>query len=143
MIEKYSKKKKTPPDQNAGLFNKYVGEHWNFNTTLMDKEWYADLEGKQLFDVDFDPFESIDNHFPYDEVSTKPVNPDRLFEHMRSFFLEAAKAIQYLGVRLKVEAILGDYVDVAEKNQFSLYDAEARPKEFPVLYDRIHLSNVP
>jgi hypothetical protein len=62
---------------------------------------------------------------------------------MTSFFLEAAKAIQYLGVRLQVEAILGDYVDAAEKIQFSLYDAEARPKEFPVLYDRIHLSNVP
>lgn len=71
------------------------------------------------------------------------MNPDRLFEHMKAFFLEAAKAIGYLGEKLKVEAILGDYVDVAEKIQFGLYDAEVRPKEFPILYDRIHLSNVP
>jgi hypothetical protein len=135
---------KNPKDREAiEAFKKHIGEHWHFNITLTDKEWYADLRGKEMFDVGFDPFESVNNHFPYDEVSNKPRNPDRLFEHMKPFFLDAAKAIGYLGDRLKVEAILGDYVDVAEKIEFGLFDTSTRPKEFPILYDRIHLSNVP
>jgi hypothetical protein len=138
MIQKYS----TSPRKNSKIFKKYLGENWHFNTTLMDKDWYADLQGKHMFDLGFNPFEAID-HFAYLEVQTKPNRPDRLFEHMKPFFLEAAKAIEYLGERLKVEAILGDYVDVAEKIQFGLYETVTRPKEFPILYDRIHLSNVP
>jgi hypothetical protein len=34
---------------------------------------------------------------------------------MKPFFLDAAAAIEYLGERLKIEAVLGDYVDFAEK----------------------------
>jgi hypothetical protein len=61
---------------------------------------------------------------------------------MKPFFLDAAAAFEYLGERLKIEAVLGDYVDFAEKVQFGLCDP-IRPEEFPVLYDRIHLSNIP
>jgi hypothetical protein len=139
-MERYSKKPKNHEAIQA--FKDHLIENWHFNTTLIDKEWFSDLQGKALFDVGYDPFESLD-HFPYDEVTSKPMKPDRLFEHMKPFFLDAAKAIEHLGERLKIEAVLGDYVDFAEKVQFGLYDPGARPAEFPVLYERIHLSNVP
>ncbi len=106
----------------------------------MDAQWIKDLDTQ---DVGFDPFASA-SHFPYDEeVSTKPKNPDRLYEHMAPFFIGAAKAIKHLGGRFKVEAVLGDYAEVAEKICFGLYSEDARPKQFPALFDRIHLSNVP
>ncbi|ESZ96903.1 hypothetical protein SBOR_2697 [Sclerotinia borealis F-4128] len=73
-----------------------------------------------------------------------------------SMLNDAAQSIKYLKGRLQVEAIHGDYVDVAEKLRFKLYRDEAssgspratvsniiRRKDFPVLYDRVHLSNVP
>jgi hypothetical protein len=139
LMERYSRKPKTHEAIQA--FKDHLTENWHFNTTLIDKEWFSDLQGKALFDVGYDPFESLD-HFPYDEVTSKPLRPDRLFEHMKPFFLDAAAAFEYLGERLKIEAVLGDYVDFAEKVQFGLCDP-IRPEEFPVLYDRIHLSNIP
>ena len=96
----------------------------------MDKEWFETTEGEREYDVGFDPFHSF-GHFPYDKVTTKPNRPDRLFKHMKPFFLDAARAIGYLGQRLKVEAVLGDYVEAAEKMQFGLYDDQTRPKGFP------------
>lgn len=67
-----------------------------------------------------------------------------------------ANALKHLTERVQVEAIVGDFVDTAESIRFGLYrdkddtatakspaTASTRPKEFPVLYDRIHLSNVP
>lgn len=86
---------------------------WYLNTTLMDKQWHDGL-GKDKFDVGFDPHQSI-RHFPYDEVSNKSKNPKSLFDHMTPFFVDVAKAIKYLSGRLKFEAILGDYADVAER----------------------------
>ena len=145
LLDKYSNE----PKANAQIFKRYLSEQWHFNTTLMDIEWYNDLP-REAFDVGFDPFEELDR-FPYDEVSTKPRNPDRLFDHIAPFFIDAAKAIKQLEGRFLVEAILGDYADVAEKIQFGLYKGTAvgggredlRPRDFPVLFDRIHLSNVP
>lgn len=141
LLDKYSNHPKT----NAQIFKDHLSKHWYFNTTLIDIEWYNNLP-REDFDVGFDPFEALD-HFPYDEVSTKPRNPDRLYDHMAPFFIDTAKAIKQLKGRLQVEAILGDYADVAEKIQFGLFKDMAGEdrcsKDFPVLFDRIHLSNVP
>jgi hypothetical protein len=147
LLEKYSKK----PKAHAEKFKKHVEEHWHFNVTLMDKQWYED-HGHEKFDIGFDPFELL-GHFAYDEVNSKPRNPERLHDHVAPFFVHAAKAIKQLEGRLQVEAILGDYIDVAEKIQFGLFDTEEigaqvdastfRPKNFPTLFDFIHLSNVP
>jgi hypothetical protein len=147
LVEKYSKK----PKAHAEKFKKHVEEHWHFNITLMDKQWYEDHDHDK-FDIGFDPFELL-GHFAYDEVDTKPRNPTRLFDHVAPFFVDAAQAITKLEGRLRVEAILGDYIDVAENIQFGLFDTEElspkdgastfRPKDFPTVFDFIHLSNVP
>ncbi|KAH6667869.1 hypothetical protein B0J14DRAFT_173776 [Halenospora varia] len=141
--EMVNKSSQTPVE----VFKEHIEENWHFNTTLMDATWYKDL--RQHFDVGFDPFESI-RHFPADEMVTKPKKPTRMFDHFAPFFMQAAKAVKFLGGRLQAEAFLGDYVDVAERLQFGLYSNEEdeddlphRPTSFPVLYDRVHLSNVP
>lgn len=67
---------------------------------------------------------------------------------MSPFCIDVSKAVRYLNGRLKVEAILDDYADVAERIHFSFYQDETnhgeayRPKRFPVLFDRIYLSNI-
>jgi hypothetical protein len=55
--------------------------------------------------------------------------------------MDTAKAINYLRDHMQVEAIVGDYVDIAEKLQFNLHDRFYQA--FPSRYDRIHLGNIP
>jgi hypothetical protein len=74
LMERYFRKPKTHEAIQA--FKDHLTENWHFNTTLIDKEWFTDLQGKALFDVGYGPCESLD-HFPYDEVTSKPLRPDR------------------------------------------------------------------
>ncbi|KAE8445338.1 hypothetical protein EG329_013460 [Mollisiaceae sp. DMI_Dod_QoI] len=144
LIEKHASRH----DQNFEVFRQHVETYWHWNTTLMDQDLYDHTveSPHDQFDVGFNPFEEY-NHFPYDEVSTKPKKSGRLFEHLAPFFADAAKALKQLGERLQVEAALGDYTVVAERLQYGLYEGqgakEIRPEHFPRLYDRVHLSNVP
>jgi hypothetical protein len=55
-MERYSRKPKTHEAIQA--FKDHLTENWHFNTTLIYKEWFSDLQGKALFDVGYDPFES-------------------------------------------------------------------------------------
>ncbi|KAH8665117.1 hypothetical protein BGZ60DRAFT_516386 [Tricladium varicosporioides] len=146
MLELISRNSNIPKVPMA-VFKGYVEENWHFNTTLVDTTWYKGLQPH--FDVGFDPFESV-RHFPVDKMISKPKNSTRLFDHFAPFFMQVAKAVKFLGGRLQIEAFLGDYVDVAERLQFGLYtndeaeeDWPYRPASFPVLYDRVHLGNVP
>lgn len=50
------------------------------------------LESKYMSDVGFNSFASI-GQFPCDKVATKTVSSDRLFEHMKRFFLEAGRQL--------------------------------------------------
>ena len=139
------------PKAKARVIREHVQRHWHWNTTLMDqescKEWYHDqMITQDPFDVGFSPFQFY-KQFPYHEVSNKPRSPDRLFDHMVPFFADAAQAIKHLGGRLQAEFVRGDYTVIAERLHFGLYEDVseecARPKDFPTIYDRIHLSNVP
>ncbi|KAF7879570.1 hypothetical protein EAF04_000765 [Stromatinia cepivora] len=145
------------PGNNAAIFKKHVRDNWNFNTTRMDLDWYDFLEDKHDLDLANDPFLELDHFAPVSKtLPTKVKNPTSLYDYIAPFFLDAANSIKYLRGRLQVEAVCEDYVDVAEKLRFGLYrdknssqSSEAaasdaiRCKSFPVLYDRIHLSNVP
>lgn len=147
------KKHSTKSEADVGIFTKHLRDNWHSNTTLIDVQYYNNLLARnqeQDFDVGFDPFQSL-VHFPADEMVTKPLKPTRLFDHMSPFFQEVANSIKFLGNRLQVEAILGDYVDVAEEIQMGFYSSvegddsagRFRPMGFPTHYDRVHLSNVP
>lgn len=145
------------PKTNAAKFKRHLQEHWNFNTTLVDVEWYDSLLDKSEFDIGTDAFSALESLGPeFETLPTKAKNPERLFDYFAPFFIDFAQSIKYLKGRLQVEAMHGDYVDVAEKLRFELYRDEdssvssetsistiIRRKDFPVLYDRIHLSNVP
>lgn len=127
----------------SDLFRDHLIKHWHFNTTLMDVSWYSDIP-RDEFDVGFDPFATLD-HFPSIDSPSKPKHPSQLYDHFAPFLIDVSSAIKHLDGRFQMEAVLGDYTDVAEKLQFGLYgdDNEGRPKDFPTAFERIHLSNVP
>jgi hypothetical protein len=150
LLQDYSNK----PKQHMAKFRKYLRDNWSFNTTLLDIDWYDALTDKNEYDIGFDPFQSL-GAFQDENLRTKLDKPSRLFHYFSPFFLDAANSIKQLRERLTVEATLGDLVDTAERIRFGLYDDpdvvkenckaadHVRPKTFPVLYDRIHLRNVP
>jgi hypothetical protein len=135
----------------------YLLEHWRVNTTMVDVEWYANLEDKSEIDFGHDPFEAATKFTDGKMNAQPPAKPECLYDYMATFFSAVADAIEKLDGRLEIEVFLGDCVDVAEQLRFGLFNDEAvtdseilsgdslevRPKHFPNRFDRIHLSNVP
>lgn len=142
------------PRANAPRFRDHICKYWEINTTLMDEDWYRDLQNKEHLDFGHDPYEAAERFT--DEVLVAK-NPEKLYDYMVPFFRETAKALVVLEGRLEVEIILGDCVDVAEQLRFGLFPTcgdptgengevsnfEVRPEHFPTSFNRIHLSNVP
>ncbi|TGO88327.1 hypothetical protein BPOR_0169g00060 [Botrytis porri] len=148
-----------PRGRESRLFVTHVmTDNWVFNQTLLDWDAHIDMGNPEprAF-VRFDPFDLFSRLW----VELTEELPPReehapIFTHIGPFFAEAASAIKSLDQRLKVEMVKGDYIDVAEKIHFGLhYDPTQsqalgtenigypRPKDFPSLYYRIVLSNVP
>ncbi|KUJ10969.1 uncharacterized protein LY89DRAFT_759958 [Mollisia scopiformis] len=87
------------------------------------------------------------------DMPTQPDFPNGLLEYLTPIFIDTAKAMKKLKGRFQIEAMVGDALDLCESLRFILYHDAAdpsataaigtRPKEFPVLFDRVHLSNIP
>ncbi|KAF7948361.1 uncharacterized protein EAE97_003772 [Botrytis byssoidea] len=148
-----------PRGREARLFMAHVmTNNWVFNPTQLDWDSHTDIgNGEPRVFLRFDPFNLVSRLWVELKEELPPTEQHlQLFEHIGPFFAEAAKAIKSLGNRLKVEMVKGDYIDVAERIHFGLhYDPTQsqalgngdigypRPKDFPSIYHRITLSNVP
>lgn len=136
--------KKVVPErpETSDDLTKHMWVNWNVNTTLFDAEHHS-ATGRDKLNLNFDPFDSVD-HFPF---PTEPKEPEILYDQFAPFFVAAAKSIKFLKGKFKVEVLYGNYANIVEKIQFGLYNisksGSTRPEEFPHLYDRVHLSNVP
>lgn len=135
--------------------NRYELKNWSLNPTMFDLDWHSvrDL-GNSTFGVPHDPFDLVNALACQEGMLPHRKKASRLFDHVAPFFEAAAKAIRKLGARLQVEVVLGDYIDVAERLDFDLYyDPNdfnertkldyLRPKDFPLHYDCISLSDLP
>ncbi|KAF7949019.1 hypothetical protein EAE96_008195 [Botrytis aclada] len=150
---------RNPRGKEAQLFMAHVmTDNWVFNPTQLDWGSYTAIGNQEpgVF-LRFDPFNLVARLWVelQEELPPKEEHP-HLFEHVAPFFWEAANAIKALGDRFKAEMIRGDYIDVAERIQFGLHrdptQSQAlgtgdigypRPKDYPSLYHRITLSNIP
>lgn len=98
-----------------------------------------------VWDVSFDPF-SIAEKF-YERVKIpQPENPTQIYDYFEPFFMHTAKAFGQLAKDIKIECNIDDCMAVLEEIRHApkvLAKDVARPEEFPILYDRIHLSNIP
>ncbi|KAF7937392.1 uncharacterized protein EAE98_001706 [Botrytis deweyae] len=148
-----------PRGRESRLFMTHVmTDDWVFNPTMLDWDAHIDIRNPEprAF-LRFDPFNLVSRLWVELKEELPPTEQyPHLFEHIAPFFAKAARAIKSLGSRLKVEIVKGDYIDVAERIHFGLhYDPTQsqaldtgdigypRPKDFPSLYHRISLSNVP
>lgn len=126
---------------------------WHVNVTFIDTETHIEGKLKSNFSdhICSDPFEVL-NSLKAGEGVTRP--NVTLYDFMSKFFAKIAGAIKRLGKRLQIEVIHGDIIGVCEAIQFGLYRTDdellkrtgkfgLRPKEFPDLCDRIHMSNCP
>ncbi|KAJ7578709.1 hypothetical protein C8J56DRAFT_968871 [Mycena floridula] len=117
------------------IHEKYIKPRWSINYTRLDKAWLMYRNHREQ-----DPFSGCKGLFPsaFEHLNVQAQNGS-LFDVSARFFSLAALGIGRLGESLKIELILGDGYDVMDKIRLKTL---ARP-DFPVLFDRIHASNVP
>jgi hypothetical protein len=86
-----------------------------------------------------------------------PQNPKCLYDYGAGYFLILASALIHLRDRLRVEPILGEMCETFEKMRLGLYtdrknkpvpgqtdsDQDNSAEDYPTVYNRVHLSNVP
>ncbi|KAM0151843.1 hypothetical protein ACHAQE_008348 [Botrytis cinerea] len=148
-----------PGGKRLRLFMTHVmTDNWVFNPTQLDWDSHTAIGNPEpgVF-LRFDPF-NLASRLRKELGEELPLadNISHLFEYVAPFFAKAASAIKYLGNRLKVEMVKGDYIDVAERIHFGLHydptESQARgtgttgyprPKDFSSLYHRVALSNIP
>jgi hypothetical protein len=159
LLEKFSGK----PKANAERFKDHLRKHWRVNTTLISPDWWDELDNKAEYDFSHDPFEAIDSFkrpsmetflLSLLDQSTETPTETSFYEFLAPFFANVADAIKVLQGRIQVEVLHDEFVDICEEIRFGVYpkehgrrtkaaDVELRPKNFPVTFDRIHMSNVP
>ena len=131
----------TPVGKHSGKVRKYIATHWRVNPTLLDLEWHRDCRGSADGTLQFNPYEAVDHLVGRADLKIMiPARSDRLLDFLSPFFLEAAKAIKELHGRLTIECLLGDMTEALEQIRYSFTD---RPKGFPKLYNRVHMTNIP
>lgn len=132
---------------------------WMPNITLMDVE-----QVRQHAKIGI-PFERMDIDLATDLFTQwteyiqtpHPENPKCLFDYAEGYFLILATAFAHLKGRLRVEPILGEMCETFEKMKLGVYtDRKNKPvpgqtassldkpgEDYPTVYNRVHLSNVP
>ncbi|KJX96528.1 putative tetratricopeptide-like protein [Zymoseptoria brevis] len=139
-----------------------VKAHWRTNVTLFDLEWMYSRANDEGERTDIDTGES-----PYtiaakiEELGIKPRGAQCLYDYVATWLIQIAQAIRQLRGRFQVEACVGDLTAVLEQIKYGVVGhrshaitpesvavkphavAAAVQNDYPQLYDRIHLSNVP
>lgn len=98
-----------------------------------------------VWDVSFDPFSIADKFYEKVKI-TQPEKPTQIYDYFEPFFMHTAKAFGQLAKDIRVEFNIGDCMAALEEIRHApkvLASDVARPKEFPIYYDRIHMSNIP
>lgn len=134
---------------------KHVDANWNPNVTMIDLDWERERPGEDL-DVNHNPFELAQAaYWTLDE-------PTGLYDVMRDLFWQSVLGLHVLRGRLTIEAVLGDVTIVLEQIRYGLLGHRAKGdptvetnainqdkldikerKDYPYIYDCIHLSNIP
>lgn len=98
-----------------------------------------------VWDVSFDPFSIAEKFYGKVEIP-QPKEPTQVYDYFEPFFVHTAKAFGQLAKDIKVECNIDDCMAALEEIRYAskiLAKDVARPEEFPIMYDRIHLSNIP
>ncbi|KAJ6568362.1 hypothetical protein DFH09DRAFT_1155208 [Mycena vulgaris] len=130
----------TPPSQDAiDEIREHINTTWKPNSTLFDPAAFGPP------DLNLDPFEApgyIDLFNQHFGISSNNATPDApSFSNFVDLFEKVAEAIKALKAQVKLEVLCGELTQELTKMRFG--GDETRPADFPRVYQRGHLSNVP
>ena len=91
-----------------------------------------------------------DHLFNESEIQ-RPKHPKSLFDYACAFFRPVARALRSLQSRMTVELLCGEMSDVMERLRYDVLEqrqdldtqSPSDATSMPVLYHRIHMSNIP
>jgi hypothetical protein len=97
----------------AQNLQQYIEKNWKPNVTLVDVESLT--QGEHDFFAVHPPFSVCTMPLAlYKLLGVGPVNPRRLFDYVKNFFIQTAQAFRRLGLRLVIEVIPGDLTRALE-----------------------------
>ncbi|KAF9055355.1 hypothetical protein BDZ89DRAFT_1055951 [Hymenopellis radicata] len=118
------------------IHGEHIAGRWSINYTKLSPDWYQERRGEEL-----SPFTTTSILFR-DELdritSTCPVGT--LYQITSDCFWRIGQGFKKLRDRFTLEVILGDGFAVMDGIRLKTFSRSAK---FPLLYDRIHASNVP
>ncbi|THZ17767.1 hypothetical protein D6C90_09856, partial [Aureobasidium pullulans] len=150
--------KNFPKNITDALLNK-IDNTWMPNVTLIDtghlKQFLMTSGSKAMAEIDLST-NIIDQWSGY--LWPKPANPTCLYDYAVDYFTKVSAALHHLKGRIRVEPILGEMDEIFEKIHLDFYpDRLNKPalgqeesgmpvsttEDYPKIFDRVHLSNVP
>lgn len=114
---------------------------WKPNVTMLDPEWRPKCEkhGRLEGSLAMDTFELSEALYVLTGLQ-EPKIKSTLFDLVSHFFAHVAISLKRLSGRIQVEIMHGEMSKIFECVRYNV--SERRP-DFPSLYDRIHMSNIP
>ncbi|THY11437.1 hypothetical protein D6D01_08920 [Aureobasidium pullulans] len=150
--------KNFPKNITDDFLNK-IDNTWMPNVTLIDtghlKQFLMTVGSKAMAEIDLST-NIIDQWSGF--LWSKPANPTCLYDYAVDYFTKVAAALHHPKGRIRVEPILGEMDEVFEKIHLDFYpDHLNKPvlgwgesgmhlsatEDYPKIFDRVHLSNVP
>ncbi|OBW64251.1 MAG: hypothetical protein AUREO_056830 [Aureobasidium pullulans] len=130
----------------------YIDRNWKPNVTLVDIDYSKDPP-----DFTFNPPELAYVMFACqefllfcpDEQHAKIFGLSNLLEYFELFFRSTMLALKELRSRLCVEIVVGEMNDCLERIHHDTWSTRGQkqgkfdPQQFPKLYNRVHMSNIP
>lgn len=131
----------------------HLAQEWKPNVTILDLDWVKNShETHQIryltTNVAFDPFTLVTDLYKeicrnQDRVILE--KPERssstLEDYIVSFFQAAFEAWSQTDGIVKIEALVGDVMDIFEGFQLDVFDS-SRSESHPKQFDRIHMTNI-
>ncbi|KAF2145383.1 uncharacterized protein K452DRAFT_295032 [Aplosporella prunicola CBS 121167] len=150
--------KKSPERAMRGAWLQKLDNNWMPNVTLIDLEWPPPPPPPRENDYFWVGHEPV-RDFGFGSLKCYPANPKCMYDYAADYFMRLGDALDHVKSRVRVEAIVGDMAETCEKIRYGLLEhrqsikhAEETcangnhsfsPEEYPQLYDRIHMSNIP
>jgi hypothetical protein len=126
----------------------YLIDHWMPNMTLIDFDWEEKRQGKHTPMLDFTPHSTVCDLFTHVPREAAGQGVQGVLAHLEGFFGFIKNLFERIQRQVTFDVVIDDMVNYFECAEYGLLQSRERfgslkPTEFPVRYDRIHMSNIP
>lgn len=126
----------------------YLIDHWMPNMTLIDFDYEEKRQGKEPPSLDFTPHTIVCDLFAHIPRELAGEGVQGVLPHLEAFFGFVKNLFGRIQRQVTFEIVVDNMVNYFECAEYGLLQSRKRlgslnPSEFPVRYDRIHMSNIP